>query len=216
MLVDTHSDDKLVRFPNVAKAQHNNPQTHFTRPWRGNANSVVPIVEKAQHDPHWPWFFTGELHLCVDQSTDASDTVASSVKGVAAILSNSAALDHAVIAVGYDKTSIKIKNSWGAQWGDNGYIYLQRGGGGDKGMCGVAQDIVYPKVAKAATAAAASPSMSKGVASKPISTDSAPTYIQSNQWLQRHAAHGGNNQGYQPNSPNHGNRPSHQITSQDR
>ncbi|CAK4109874.1 unnamed protein product, partial [Aphanomyces euteiches] len=132
------------------------------------------------------------------------------------ILSNSAALDHAVIAVGYDKTSIKIKNSWGAQWGDNGYIYLQRGGGGDKGMCGVAQDIVYPKVAKAATAAAASPSMSKGVASKPISTDSAPTYIQSNQWLQRHAAHGGNNQGYQPNSPNHGNRPSHQITSQDR
>ncbi|KAH9101398.1 hypothetical protein AeMF1_021857 [Aphanomyces euteiches] len=71
-------------------------------------------------------------------------------------------------------------------------------------MCGVAQDIVYPKVAKAATAAAASPSMSKGVASKPISTDSAPTYAQSNQWLQRHAAHGGNNQGYQPNSPNHG------------
>ncbi|KAG9400930.1 hypothetical protein AC1031_009652 [Aphanomyces cochlioides] len=116
-------------------------------------------------------------------------------------------LDHAVIAVGYDKTSIKIKNSWGAQWGDNGYIYLQRGGGGDKGMCGVAQDIVYPKVTKAA---ASSPSMSKGIASKSISTGSAPTYVQSNQWLQRHAGHGGNNQGYQPNSPNHGNRPSHQ------
>ncbi|CAK4160039.1 unnamed protein product [Aphanomyces euteiches] len=115
-------------------------------------------------------------------------------------------LDHAVIAVGYDKTSIKIKNSWGAQWGDNGYIYLQRGGGGDKGMCGVVQDIVYPKVTKAATAAASSPSMS----SKSISTGSAPTSVQSNQWLQRSAGHGGNNQGYQPNSPNNGNRPSHQ------
>ncbi|CAK4629131.1 hypothetical protein AeMF1_021859 [Aphanomyces euteiches] len=54
--------------------------------------------------------------------------------------------DHGVIAVGYGTSThdyFKIKNSWGAQWGDNGYIYLQRGVGG-KGMCNVAEDIAFP------------------------------------------------------------------------
>ncbi|ETV90502.1 hypothetical protein H310_14742 [Aphanomyces invadans] len=56
--------------------------------------------------------------------------------------------DHAVIAVGYGTSSsdyFKIKNSWGAQWGDNGYIYLQRGVGG-KGMCNVAESVSYPEL----------------------------------------------------------------------
>ncbi|CAK4755981.1 unnamed protein product [Aphanomyces euteiches] len=54
--------------------------------------------------------------------------------------------DHAVIAVGYGTSThdyFKIKNSWGAQWGDNGYIYLRRGVGG-KGMCNVAEGISFP------------------------------------------------------------------------
>ncbi|EQC25714.1 hypothetical protein SDRG_16416, partial [Saprolegnia diclina VS20] len=46
--------------------------------------------------------------------------------------------DHAVLAVGYDAGSYKIKNSWGASWGNGGYISLQRGVGG-KGMCNVAE-----------------------------------------------------------------------------
>ncbi len=33
-------------------------------------------------------------------------------------------LNHAVLAVGYDEFSIKIKNSWGPAWGDTGYIHL--------------------------------------------------------------------------------------------
>ncbi|KAF0694606.1 hypothetical protein As57867_014477, partial [Aphanomyces stellatus] len=51
--------------------------------------------------------------------------------------------DHAVIAVGFGSSTgqyFKIKNSWGAQWGENGYIYLQRGVGG-KGMCNVAEGV---------------------------------------------------------------------------
>lgn len=34
--------------------------------------------------------------------------------------------DHAVVIVGYDETTnvFKIRNSWGASWGDNGYFYL--------------------------------------------------------------------------------------------
>ncbi|KAF0690161.1 Aste57867_18411 [Aphanomyces stellatus] len=56
--------------------------------------------------------------------------------------------DHAVIAVGYGAATgqfFKIKNSWGPQWGDNGYIYLQRGVGGI-GMCNVAQAVTYPQL----------------------------------------------------------------------
>ncbi|KAF0688919.1 Aste57867_19554 [Aphanomyces stellatus] len=58
--------------------------------------------------------------------------------------------DHAVIAVGYGTSKdgidyFKIKNSWGSQWGENGYINLQRGRG-DRGMCNVAEDISYPEV----------------------------------------------------------------------
>ncbi|CAI5740534.1 unnamed protein product [Peronospora destructor] len=30
-------------------------------------------------------------------------------------------LDHAVVAVGYDFSSIKIRNSWGTNWGEDGY-----------------------------------------------------------------------------------------------
>ncbi|OQR88952.1 cysteine protease family C01A [Achlya hypogyna] len=57
--------------------------------------------------------------------------------------------DHAVIAVGYGsdggKNYFKIRNSWGANWGEKGYIRLQRGVGG-KGMCNVAEMPAYPKI----------------------------------------------------------------------
>jgi C1A family cysteine protease len=36
-------------------------------------------------------------------------------------------LNHAVLAVGYNGQAFVIKNSWGAGWGDKGYIQLARG-----------------------------------------------------------------------------------------
>ncbi|RHY82315.1 hypothetical protein DYB35_000744, partial [Aphanomyces astaci] len=48
--------------------------------------------------------------------------------------------EHVVIVVGYDNESFKIKNSWGTNWGEEGYIRLRRGGGG-KGMCNIADRI---------------------------------------------------------------------------
>jgi C1A family cysteine protease len=38
--------------------------------------------------------------------------------------------DHAVLVVGYDSSSFKIKNSWGSSWGESGYIRLATGAGG--------------------------------------------------------------------------------------
>ena len=35
------------------------------------APSTEPVVEKAQHEPHWPWFLMGVTAPLDDQSTDA-------------------------------------------------------------------------------------------------------------------------------------------------
>ncbi|CAK4822573.1 unnamed protein product [Aphanomyces euteiches] len=91
--------------------------------------------------------------------------------------------DHAVIAVGYGTSThdyFKIKNSWGAQWGDNGYIYLQRGVGG-KGMCNVVEGISYPKLtgtsptSQPTTPPTSSPTTKPPSTTRPSQPTTAPT-----------------------------------------
>lgn len=48
-------------------------------------------------------------------------------------------IDHAVAIVGYTKNAWIVKNSWGKNWGENGYIRLERG----KNTCGLAEYAVY-------------------------------------------------------------------------
>lgn len=63
-------------------------------------------------------------------------------------------LNHAVLLTGYGvneegKAFWTIKNSWGANWGDKGYIHLGRGDSyGPKGQCGVQMGPNYPLVDK--------------------------------------------------------------------
>ncbi|CAL0320042.1 unnamed protein product [Lupinus luteus] len=58
-------------------------------------------------------------------------------------------LNHGVAIVGYGKTldGTKywiVRNSWGPEWGEQGYIRMQRGISDKKGLCGIAMLASYP------------------------------------------------------------------------
>lgn len=58
-------------------------------------------------------------------------------------------LDHGVAVVGYGTTldGTKywiVRNSWGPEWGEKGYIRMQRGISDKEGLCGIAMEASYP------------------------------------------------------------------------
>ncbi|XP_059638892.1 vignain-like [Cornus florida] len=58
-------------------------------------------------------------------------------------------LDHGVAIVGYGTTLDgtkywTVKNSWGPEWGEKGYIRMQRGISANEGLCGIAMQASYP------------------------------------------------------------------------
>jgi len=55
-------------------------------------------------------------------------------------------LDHGVLLVGYDAHVWKVKNSWGATWGQQGYILFSRTAVPDilGGICGILLDASFP------------------------------------------------------------------------
>merc|ERR550514_133204 len=53
-------------------------------------------------------------------------------------------LDHGVLVVGYTADAWIVKNSWGATWGEEGYIEMKRGVSAS-GICGIAIQPSYPE-----------------------------------------------------------------------
>jgi KDEL-tailed cysteine endopeptidase len=58
-------------------------------------------------------------------------------------------LSHGVAVVGYgvEKDGTKywtVKNSWGSDWGEQGYTRMQRGVKAKEGLCGIAMSPSYP------------------------------------------------------------------------
>jgi len=58
-------------------------------------------------------------------------------------------LDHAVLAVGYGSENgvdyYLVKNSWTANWGENGYVRIGIQDG--FGVCGIQMEPIFPTVA---------------------------------------------------------------------
>ena len=58
-------------------------------------------------------------------------------------------LDHGVVVVGYGTENgvdyWLVRNSWGTEWGEKGYIKIQRNvANTDTGKCGIAMEASYP------------------------------------------------------------------------
>ncbi|XP_062104639.1 ervatamin-B-like [Humulus lupulus] len=57
-------------------------------------------------------------------------------------------LNHGVTVVGYGEQNGSkywlVKNSWGADWGESGYIKMKRDSKDKRGQCGIAMDASYP------------------------------------------------------------------------
>ena len=54
-------------------------------------------------------------------------------------------LDHAALVVGYTPTYWIVKNSWGPNWGNDGYVYIARGSG-NVANCGIAEKASVPYI----------------------------------------------------------------------
>jgi len=69
-------------------------------------------------------------------------------------------LDHGVLLVGYGTDNgteyWKLKNSWGPNWGEHGYLRIERGLPG-AGQCGINAMASYPQVTKSGPPPAPSP-----------------------------------------------------------
>ena len=81
----------------------------------------------------------GPLSICIDAST--WDTY---VRGVVSVCGQ--VVDHCVQIVGVDreKNVWKVRNQWGTDWGEDGYIYLQAG----QNMCALTHDPTFVTVKK--------------------------------------------------------------------
>lgn len=81
-----------------------------------------------------------------------SGGVMSNKKGIFGSGCGYRSLDHGVLAVGFGsdggKDYIKVKNSWGPSWGEQGYIRLENTGKDDSGTCGCQLQPSWPKAAQ--------------------------------------------------------------------
>jgi cathepsin F len=85
-------------------------------------------------------FSTGPISICLDASTWSSY-----VSGI--ITTCGKEVDHCVQAVGLNKEEGYwiVRNSWGIEWGNEGYIWLESG----SNMCNIAYDPKYVSVTNA-------------------------------------------------------------------
>jgi C1A family cysteine protease len=112
--------------------------TSFTDVPKGDETALLSAVAK------------GPVSIAIEADKSAFQLYKSGVLDNAACGTK---LDHGVLVVGYGTDSAlgkdywKVKNSWGATWGEEGYIRMVR----DKNQCGISDSASYPTGVHAAS-----------------------------------------------------------------
>lgn len=130
----THPVPLESEFP-YRNSEHQCPQRELTRVKVDNYK-VLTRLEKADAEAELEWILHtyGPVSVGID-----STNIDNYSGGIFKAHMCSTEIDHAVTIVGYTKDAWIIKNSWGLNWGVDGYLYLERGAN----ACGVAEYIVY-------------------------------------------------------------------------
>lgn len=99
---------------------------------------VLSIEDDPKAEDHLAWLIShyGPVAVSVDSASDAFQNYEGGVFS-GSMCGND--IDHAVTVVGYGPGYWILKNSWGTEWGESGYMRLERG----VNACGIAEYMAY-------------------------------------------------------------------------
>ncbi|KAB2611616.1 ervatamin-B-like [Pyrus ussuriensis x Pyrus communis] len=139
---DTGGEDQEANYPYIGVGGTCNTKKEANISAKITGYEVVPAnSEKA--------LLTAVAHQPVSVAIDASGSNFQFYSSGVFNGTCGTSLDHGVTAVGYgvsdDGTKYwLVKNSWGAKWGEAGYIRMQRDVSAPEGLCGIAMSASYP------------------------------------------------------------------------
>jgi len=137
-VIDNDGIDREDAYPYKAKDQH----CHYDANAIGATFKEVVSVESSEDDLKTAAGTIGPISVGIDASHLSFQLYNSGV--YSEIFCSSYNLDHGVTVVGYGHEHSKdywlVKNSWGAGWGESGYIKMRRN---HHNMCGIATMACY-------------------------------------------------------------------------